>query len=72
MKISNRAVSLLLVVWQSLSQMCTAEGQFTTVPPVPAQVAAALSGGSSNIALVAGSSVPASFVGLALLTLSAV
>lgn len=55
---------LVLVLWQSLSQ--TAEGQVTTALPPPTARS------RSNGAKIASSTVPASFVGLALLILSTV
>ena len=63
----NRAVIVLLVlvVWQPLSQ--TAGGQLTTALP-----ALNAESQSSDAAKIASSTVPASFVGLALLILSAV
>lgn len=59
----SAVTSLLLVVWQSLCP--TVEGQITTpdLPQVPTS--------SSNLTVVAGSSVPATFVALALLVFSA-
>ena len=59
----NRAVILVLVIWQSLSQIV--EGQVTTALP-------AYTARSSDAAKIASSMVPASFVGLALLVLSTV
>ena len=60
----NRIILLLMVWLQSLSQ--AVEGQVTTVLPAPPAAS------SSDAALIARSTVPASFVGLALLMLSAV
>ena len=54
---------LVLVLWQLLSQI--AEGQVTTALPPP-------TASRSNGAKIASSTVPASFVGLALLILSTV
>ena len=54
---------LVLVLWQSLSE--TAEGQITTALPPPTS-------SRSDAAKIASSTVPASFVGLALLILSTV